>query len=190
MKFSRFFVFISILVFVLLSSAFAVQKGEFTHKIVDEETNRPLPCRVTIRNEKGVVRKAADVPFLYDHFVMPGEVFLDWPLGTYPLTIERGFEYLPRTGHFVLNTFAKDSKTETLKRFVNLSERGWWSGDLMVMRDLRDAELLMLADDLHFVPFAESSDLRFLQGAKKKTACFFLRCRMDMSMEKSRDSGN
>lgn len=170
MNFFRFFVFVFVLIFGLLSSVFAVQKGEFTLKIVDEETNRPLPCRVTIRNEKGVVRKAAEVPFLYDHFVMPGEVFLDWPLGTYPLTIERGFEYLPRTGHFVLNTFAKDSKTETLKRFVNLSEKGWWSGDLMVMRDLHDAELLMLADDLHFVPFAESSDLRFLAGAKKKLA--------------------
>lgn len=146
------------------------QRGEFTLQIIDEETRQPLPCRVRIRNEKGVARKAEDVPFLYDHFVMPGKVKIDWPLGTYPMEIERGLEYLPRTGHFVLNRFANDSKTETLKRFTNLSEKGWWSGDLMVLRNLEDAELLMLADDLYFMPLAESREKKMFskQAAAEK----------------------
>lgn len=143
------------------------QKGMFTLKIVDEETKRPIPCRVSIRNEKGIPRKAGEAPFWFDHFVMPGSVFLEWPLGTYPMEIERGLEYLPRKGHFVLNRFADDTKVETLKRFINLSEKGWWSGDLMATRDLEDIELLMLADDLHFVPLAESADKRFSEKQKR-----------------------
>lgn len=154
-------------------SVLFAQHGEFTLKIIDEETQRPLPCRVMIRNEKGVARRAEDVPFLYDHFVMPGEVKIDWPLGTYPMEIVRGLEYLPRTGHFVLNRYANDAKTETLKRFTDLSKKGWWSGDLMVLRNLEDAELLMLADDVHFVPLAESQDKKFFskqKGAEAKRA--------------------
>jgi len=152
---------------IFFSSPVLAQKGVFTLKIVDEETKRPIPCRVSIRNEKGVTRKAGELPFWFDHFVMPGSVFLEWPLGTYPMEIERGLEYLPRKGHFVLNRFADDTKTESLRRFINLSEKGWWSGDLMVTRELEDIELLMLADDLHFVPLAESKGKRFSEIQKR-----------------------
>lgn len=146
------------------------QTGEFTLKIVDEETRRPLPCRVSVRTEKGVAKRAEEMPFWYDHFVMPGEVRLSWGLGTYPMRIERGLEYLPRMGHFQLNKFADDSKTETLRRFIDLSKKGWWSGDLMVVRELEEIELLMLADDLHFVPLAESAEKRIFSANQKKEA--------------------
>jgi hypothetical protein len=36
-----------------------------------------------------------------------------------------------------------------LKRFVDLTTEGWWSGDLDVQRPEADLPLLMLADDLH-----------------------------------------
>ena len=152
---------------VFFPESASAQKAEFTLEIVDDETRRPIPCRVSIRNEKGIPRKADEVPFWYDHFVIPGKIWLEWPLGTYPMTIERGFEYLPRTGHFVLNRYGKDAKTETLKRFTDLSNKGWWSGDLMVMRELADIELLMMADDLHFVPLAESAEKRIFAKEKK-----------------------
>ncbi|MBE6424438.1 MAG: hypothetical protein E7029_00320 [Planctomycetaceae bacterium] len=152
---------------VFFSESVCAQKAEFTLEIVDDETHRPIPCRVSIRNEKGIPRKADGVPFWYDHFVIPGKIWLEWPLGTYPMTIERGFEYLPRTGHFVLNRYGKDAKTETLKRFTDLSKKGWWSGDLMVMRDLADIQLLMMADDLHFVPLAGSAEKRIFAKEKK-----------------------
>ncbi len=148
-------------------SAWSAQPAEFRLQIIDEETRRPIPCRVSIRNEKGVARKAEGMPFLYDHFVMPGEVLLEMPVGTYPMTIERGLEYLPRTGHFVLNKYAKDAKTETLRRFTNLAEKGWWSGDLMVMRNLNEIKLLMMADDLHFVPLAESATHQHFAAVKR-----------------------
>jgi hypothetical protein len=33
-----------------------------------------------------------------------------------------------------------------------MSEEGWWSGDLHLRRNLRDLEMVMLADDLHVAP--------------------------------------
>ncbi|MDO4570746.1 MAG: hypothetical protein Q4D38_10205 [Planctomycetia bacterium] len=138
-------------VWLLPSSLFA-QKGEFTLRIVDEKTKRPLDCRLEIRSEKGVAKQAQDVPFLYDHNAVPGEATLYFPVGVYPMTIERGLEYLPRTGHFVLNRGAKDMKTVELRRFVDLSQKGWWSGDFCVLRREDELEQLMKSDDVHFVP--------------------------------------
>ena len=56
-------------------------------------------------------------------------------------------------GHFAINHFADDSKDIELRRFVDLAAEGWYSGDLYVRRPVRDAELLMLADDLHVAQF-------------------------------------
>ena len=62
---------------------------------------------------------------------------------------ERGLEYVTRTGHFTIEAFADDAKEVDMKRFVDMSEHGWWSGDLDVRRPVRHVELLMMADDLH-----------------------------------------
>ena len=145
------FLFLCFLSPFFLSTACA-QRGEFTLEIVDSETGRPVDCCVYVRNQKGIAQKAEKLPFLYDHFTAPGCATMNYPLGMYPLEIERGLEYLPMTGHFQLNRSAKDAKTEKLRRFTNLAERGWWSGDLYVLRPAREIETLMKAGDVHLVP--------------------------------------
>ncbi|MDO4574224.1 MAG: hypothetical protein Q4D98_03315 [Planctomycetia bacterium] len=137
---------------LLAAGTLYAQRGEFTLKIVDSKTKEPLDCRVEVRNERGVSQRVEKLPFLYDHLAVPGRVEMAFPLGTYPMVVERGLEYLPRTGHFVLNRSAKDEKTETLHRFIDLSRQGWWSADLEVLRKKSDIEALMKADDVHFVP--------------------------------------
>ncbi len=93
--------------------------------------------------------KADNAPFWQDHFVFPGKILLKLPLGNYSFVIERGLEYLDQEGHFTINPFADDSKQIELRRFIDMSAEGWWSGDLDVRRPAGDMELLMLADDLH-----------------------------------------
>src|SRR4029079_17111884 len=44
------------------------------------------------------------------------------------------------------------SKTVEMKRFVNMADNGWYSGDLDVQRPEKDLQLLMEADDVNVVP--------------------------------------
>ena len=53
------------------------------------------------------------------------------------------------TGNFSIERFADDSKEVELRRVVDMSEEGWWSGDLHLRRYVRDLELIVSADDLH-----------------------------------------
>lgn len=140
-----------LLTFLFSASAWA-QRAEFTLETIDSETKLPLPCRLEVKNQRGVAQRAEELPFWYDHFLSSGSATMRLPVGTYPMKIERGLEYLPVQGHFVLNRSARDTKTETLRRFTHLAKKGWWSGDLLVLRSEREIKAAMLSDDVHFVP--------------------------------------
>lgn len=124
-------------------------EGTLELTIVDQQTRKPIPCRVHLLNSKGVPRKAPKTLFWQDHFACSGQVTLTLPRGNYTFVIERGPEYADATGYFTINDFADDRKTAELKRAVDMSAEGWWSGDLRVRRPARDLELLMNAEDLH-----------------------------------------
>ena len=150
MLFKRTFGFVALVAVVCSAkSARAAAGGELTLTVVDPQTGQPLPCRMHLRNEKQRPQRAAKTIFFHDHFVFPGTVKLKLPRGTYHFVIERGPEYLERTGYFVMQNQAKDDKTVELRRACDLADEGWWSGDLHVHRPAKDIELLMQAEDLH-----------------------------------------
>ncbi len=123
--------------------------GQLELRILDKDSGQPIPCRMHLIGPKKKPFKPEKVTFWNDHFVVPGKLLLKLPLGNYSFVIERGPEYRDQTGHFTINTFADDTKTIEMRRFVDMSAEGWWSGDLDVRRPVRDIELLMQADDLH-----------------------------------------
>lgn len=125
--------------------------GQLVLRVVDRETGKPLTCRVHLHDQRGRPRKPTDrrIPFWHDHFVVDGEVTLRLPLGNYTFEMERGPEYVERSGYFTINHFADDTKEVDMRRFVDMSEHGWWSGDLDVRRPPRQIEQLMRAEDLH-----------------------------------------
>ena len=94
-------------------------------------------------------KKIEGYPFWSDHFVFPGKITLNLPTGFYTFELERGPEYYNVTGNFSIERFADDSKEVELRRVVDMSDEGWWSGDLHLRRYVRDLELIMSADDLH-----------------------------------------
>ncbi len=118
-------------------------------KVVDHDTGEPLACRIHLTNQAGKVQKPPKVPFWHDHFVVDGSLMLKLPSGNFNFVVERGPEYLVVSGHFEIHDFAQDTKTVSLRRFVDMSKEGWWSGDLEIDRPKREIELLMRADDLH-----------------------------------------
>jgi hypothetical protein len=124
--------------------------GQLELTVVDKDTGKPIACRMHLAGpNSNKPRRADKTPFWHDHFAMPGKILLKLPLGNYTFVMERGLEYLDMNGRFAINTFADDSKQVELRRFVDMSAEGWWSGDLDVRRPPGDIELLMLADDLH-----------------------------------------
>ena len=132
-----------------LAGRSAFGDGQLALTVVDGETHQPIPCRMHLVGPGKQSRRSDPAPFWADHFVFPGEIKLKLPAGHYTFEVERGFEYLKRTGNFTIEHFADDAKEIELRRFVDMSAEGWWSGDLYVRRPLRQIELLMKADDLH-----------------------------------------
>ena len=131
-------------------AAFASRGGQLVVTVVDKETKRPISCRLHLyKDAKRLVRRVPGYPFWNDHIAIPGNVTLRLPNGLYFFEIERGLEYTTMSGNFKIETFADDSKTIELRRATDMSEHGWWSGDLDVRRPIKDIELVMSADDLH-----------------------------------------
>ncbi|HEY1785150.1 MAG TPA: hypothetical protein VGG30_06345 [Pirellulales bacterium] len=147
--------------------------GQLEINVVDHDTGQPLACRMHLTNQAGKVQKPPKVPFWHDHFVVDGSLTLKLPSGNFNFVVERGPEYLVVSGHFEIHDFAEDSKTITLRRFVDMSHEGWWSGDLEVERPKKEIELLMRADDLHvaeLIAWGNFKDLTKPAPASKATA--------------------
>ena len=126
--------------------------GQLELRTIDKETRKPVACRMHLKTAAGKPRFPKKVVMWGDHFVIPGKILLKLPLGSYTFEIERGPEYPVFTGHFTLNKYADDSKEIELPRHVDMSSKGWWSGDLDVRRPERDIDLVMASEDLHVVP--------------------------------------
>ena len=117
--------------------------------VVDEKTQQPIACRMHLAGPNNQrPRKADHAAYWFDHFVFPGQITLKLPLGNYNFELEREPEYHYRDGHFSIERSTDNSKQVDMRRAVDMAKEGWWSGDLLVRRPPRDAQLLMDADDL------------------------------------------
>ena len=138
-----------------LSTTEAGGGGQLVLTVVDRDTHQPIACRMHLKRtnpshpDRSRPFRVKGQPYWHDHFVFNGEITLKLPRGDYSFELEHGLEYVTRSGHFRIDAFANDTKEVDMKRFVDMSKQGWWSGDLDVQRSIRHIELLMEADDLH-----------------------------------------
>ena len=70
----------------------------------------------------------------------------------YRYTVERGPEYRRVRGSLEIASGAEIALAIALERIVDLSRRGWWSGDLHIHRPLEDVPLLLRSEDLRVGP--------------------------------------
>jgi hypothetical protein len=120
--------------------------------IIDSGTGQPVPGRIHLKDAAGKFVGPIGLPFWHDHFVCGGVTELDLPAGTYHYEIERGPEYSQATGSITVPVAGVQSITNQIRRLLNLSHEGWWSGELHVHRPITEIELLMQAEDLHIAP--------------------------------------
>ena len=142
----------------------SADKSILTGQIVDSDSNEPIPARVHIRDENGdwhFCRSLGGAAVHYDKQPknMPGSVevhttlsadpfVVELPAGTYEFRIERGKEYLPVTQSIVVGD-QNEPLTFSLQRWINMADRGWYSGDTHVHRLGKELANVLLAEDLN-----------------------------------------
>jgi hypothetical protein len=124
---------------------------ELRFSVTDDRGNA-CPCRIHVTDARGKPQQPADLPYWRDHFVCDGRASLRLPPGRYRYEIERGPEHQRQSRTVELEPGRDVERTVRLSRIANLTEQGWYGGDLHVHRPLKDIPLLMRAEDLHIAP--------------------------------------
>ena len=149
-----------------LGTAVGVQAAAMTGEIVDAATGQPVGARLYIQSAAGewffatsAATNGVAIPYGRTNWVNPHSVEchttlsphpfrVELPPGSYTFTVERGKEYFPLVQSVVVGTEPVQLKL-ALHRWINLAERGWFSGDGHVHRSLADLPTLLLAEDLN-----------------------------------------
>lgn len=154
---------------VWLLGGASVTAGEFSLSIVDAATKQPVAARVYVTNaatgQRHFVRSLSDTAaVIYEkqnwlnrnsiehHTSAPAAVCIAENLaeGTYEVTVERGKEYFPESRSIELAEGEKRPvETIALRRWVNLAERGWFSGETHLHRPLQELPVVLQAEDLN-----------------------------------------
>lgn len=140
--------------------------AELHGEIRDAESGQLLPARLYIQSADGAkwfFAKSADAngsALIYDrareksiekHTTLSAHPFVAELLpGKYTLTVERGKEYLTATEQVEVAD-KPVSVTIKLKRWINMAERGWYSGDTHVHRAISELSNVALAEDLNMI---------------------------------------
>ena len=144
----------------------AAQEEMFTLRgeIVDAITEQPVAARISVKSADGKwyfpksadpagtaieYKKQAGPTSLEQHVTLSAHPFVvEVPSGKYTITVERGKEYVPLSKEVVVEKAAVEV-TLPIRRWINMAEQGWYSGDVHAHRSLADLPNLVLAEDLN-----------------------------------------
>ncbi len=135
-------------------------------EIVDDASSKALPARLYIRSANGTWQfpKSASTSgsaIRYErrsgfntnatemHTTLSAHPFrIELLPGRYTFTIERGKEFFPESRAVVVER-GLPKQTFRLRRWVNMNEQGWYSGDTHNHRDPAELPNVMLAEDVN-----------------------------------------
>lgn len=140
---------------------------EFVCSVVDSRTQAPLPVRVYLRSKatnewlfvESTAAEGSALPYreqwvpmaqsVERHTTVSAHPFRAiLPPGRYQLAIVRGKEYFPYEGEFTLSD--ADLRLDVaLRRWVNMAEQDWYSGETHVHRRSGELANVQLAEDLN-----------------------------------------
>ncbi|MDE0110605.1 MAG: CehA/McbA family metallohydrolase [Bryobacterales bacterium] len=138
--------------------------AELRGVIVDSSDGSPVAARLYIQDGHGEwhVAQSADpdgssVPYnrsrsdqsVEIHTTLSAHSFAaKLPPGSYSLTAARGKEYLPATNTVVVGEGVTETEIR-LRRWINMAEHGWYSGETHVHRSVSELPGLVVAEDLN-----------------------------------------
>ena len=125
-------------------------------KVQIREIDKPelIPARVHLLDDKGnAYYPDKCVAYKNDnHFTVDGQFNISLPNGKFSILIEKGKEYRPVSGELVIQKNADHHIDCELARWINMAERGWYSGDLHIHRPIDNMAHLIKAEDLNVAP--------------------------------------
>ena len=116
---------------------------------IRDRSGEPLAAQVQIRDRRGRVRPVRKTASWNRQYVIDGKAIISLNPGPYTFSVARGPEYLDYEGHFLIESTATDNTTIRLRRFTDLSKKGWWSADLAISHSARDMDAWLRRADLH-----------------------------------------
>jgi len=135
-------------------------------KVVDDATGEILPARLSILGSDGSAyfpksasaqgsairyeRRHGNQPASAErHVTLSAHPFqVELPPGRYTFTAQRGKEWLPATREVVIEQGAPDVVI-SLRRWIRMADRGWYSGDVHHHRDPAELPNVLLAEDVN-----------------------------------------
>jgi len=163
---SAFSVVSCLLLMVLFPLPARADTVTVTGKVLDADTGAPVACRVYVHGKDGrwhfarsagadgsavIYRKQNrnNKESVEMHTTLSAHGFaVDLPPGEYEITVERGKEYFPVTKTVTVRPEPIELRFE-LKRWINMAELGWYSGDTHVHRTPAELPNVQLAEDLN-----------------------------------------
>lgn len=140
---------------------------ELRGSILDARTGLPIPARISIQNletSQWFFARSADPAgsaVTYDKFSLTNKSIVEkhvtlsahpfvveLPRGRYSLLIQRGKEYLPLRLQLEAGEAPLDRQFR-LTRFIDMAQKGWYSGDTHAHRALEELPNVQLAEDLN-----------------------------------------
>jgi len=168
----------------------AAQATVFRGEVVDADSGRAIPSRVSIRGEDGSwffpesestqgravpYRKTAiGHPAIVEmHTTLSAHPFtVGLPRGRYVITAERGKEYHPERREVTVGAEPVRLAIR-LRRWINMTERGWYSGDTHTHRTIAELPNVMLAEDLNVAfPLVDWVREAFVAPVERRAASF------------------
>ncbi len=140
--------------------------AEVTGVVVDEKTGQPLAVRLYVENTQGegvqagsAGPKGSAVFYAKTNWINPRSIEvhttltaegfrLRLPPGRYTFTAERGKEYFPLEHRLEVGDQPVQLRLP-LRRWINLAERGWFSGETHLHRTVEELKTVLLAEDLN-----------------------------------------
>ena len=142
--------------------------AELRGTVVDFQSGQPIPARVYVQSESGewlFVQSNSDhgsaAPYreqwvptpqsVERHTTVSAHPFqIELAPGKYKITIERGKEYAPLSRAITVSERSEHLREAfRLRRWVNMAERGWYSGETHVHRRISELANVMIAEDLN-----------------------------------------
>ncbi len=132
--------------------------------VIDAQTGKPIPARLHIQDESGrwfLAESIGGNAVQYDrqppHLPVSREVHTTLsadpfrarlPAGNYTFRVERGKDYVPLEREVTVGSGPLRLEIP-LQRWIDMAERGWYSGDTHVHRAVDELPNAMLAEDLN-----------------------------------------
>ncbi|MEX2566906.1 MAG: CehA/McbA family metallohydrolase [Cyclobacteriaceae bacterium] len=161
-----------LLMFLMAEKGLAQKEknGHLNITVIDSATRKETPVRIRLTQDDKPVKNLpeAAIGVMYGHwdhadgyayqpdssFYINGSFEMDLPPGNYHLSISKGNEYLDQQHKLTVLSGKVIQKTYEMTRWINMAERGWYSGDnhIHVRRSPREDPLLMSwiqAEDIH-----------------------------------------